>query len=83
MNLSVVEYLVAGGKATVATKDASGSIVAVNHTELLSDQDCIVCVPKQGISQIAWAQAPLKEVKSKYPNAHIEKGSLWLNHSAV
>lgn len=82
MNLSVLEYLRAGGKASLAIKDVSGSIV-VSDTAALSEQECIVCVPKQGISQTAWAQAPLKDIKSRYPNAKIEKGSLWLQHSAV
>lgn len=74
MNLSVVDHLGAGGKATLATKDVSGTIVVMNDLSNAS----IVCVPKEGVSQTAWAQASLDDVKQHYPNVKIENGHLWL-----
>lgn len=79
MKRSVVSYLLAGGKAALATKDTSGSLNVVGTNPVnIASPDLLVCVPKSGVSRMAWANVSVAEVKQQYPNVHIDQGSVWL-----
>lgn len=79
MKKSVVAFIGAGGIAALATKDTSGALnVTGNNPVNVLSPDLFVCVPKSGVSRMAWASASVAEVKQQYPNVNIVEGSVWL-----